>query len=798
MTMIDEKHLETLEFPKILAQLAEYADFSAGRKLALALRPATDPDEAQVRQQETSEARWLFDTQGAIGVEGARDVRPRVEAAVLGATLPPADLIEIAGTLSSGQRLQKKLRGVANHVPRLAAIAGRIEECPDVVSEIRRCIDARGEIADNASPGLARIRRELRIAHERLMDRLNRILTSSGSALYLQDALITQRHGRYVIPLKADFKGRIPGIVHDRSSSGATLFIEPLATVGLNNRWRELQLEEEHEIERILAQLSALVAQKEPLIARTVETLAGLDLAFAKARYAEVLRAVEVQLVPFRQRPSAGDEAAHHPGSVLRLMQARHPLLDPDTVVAVDVYLDENYYVLVITGSNTGGKTVTLKTVGLLTLMAQAGLHIPAREDSVLSVFESLYADIGDEQSIEQSLSTFSAHLTNIVHILDKVNERSLVLVDELGAGTDPAEGAALARAILSHLHQRGVTTFVATHFSDLKAYAHTTPGVENASVEFDMETLSPTYELTIGLPGQSNAFSIAARLGLLPSIVKKARRYVPRQDLVVEDWLAEVKTLRETARRANEKAIAARQAVETAARELEIRLADIERERLEILEATRAEAREELAQVQQEIRRLRRQMATTATTQEPLRQVEVQLQALDEQVAPLPPPPRPKILPWRPLQVGDTVLVAGLGVDGEVLELLENSIEVQIGHFRVRVRPEDIELRDRPAAPPPQTAAKPISLPPSPSPGMELHLRGYRVAEALPRLEEYLNDAFLAELPWVRIVHGKGSGTLRKAVRDVLPDHTLVESFRSGEEGEGGTGVTIVKLVSR
>jgi len=480
------------------------------------------------------------------------------------------------------------------------------------------------------------------------------------------------------------------------------------------------------------------------------------------------------------------------------LMQARHPLLEAETVVPVDVYLDENYYILVITGPNTGGKTVTLKTVGLLALMALAGLHIPAREDSTLSVFESLYADIGDEQSIEQSLSTFSAHLTNIIRILGKANERSLVLLDELGVGTDPVEGAALARAILSHLRRQGVTTFVATHYPDLKTYAHTTLGVKNASVEFDLETLSPTYKLTVGLPGRSNAFSIAARLGLSPAIVKKARGYVSTQDLAVEDWLAEIKDLRETTQRVNEEALAARKAAETAARELETRLAGIEGERREILEAVRAEAREELAQVRREIGHLRRQMARTAAVQSPLRQVEAQVQALEEQVSPLPPPPRPKLLPRRPLQIGDTVLVAGLGVDGEVLDLLEDNVEVQIGHFRVRVRPEDIELRDRSAAPPPRQAEKMLSLPASPSPGLELSLRGYRIADALPRLEEYLNNAFLGGMPWVRIIHGKGSGRLRQAVHEALHGHALVISFRNGEEGEGGMGVTVVQLASR
>ncbi len=795
---MDEKYLETLEFPKILARLAEYTDFSAGRELAHALRPVTNLDEARARQQETSEARRLWDVQGTIGVGGARDVRPSVEAAVRGATLLPTDLLEIAGTLLSGRKLKRNLARTADQFPRLAALASRIEECRGVVSEIQRCLGNRGEVVDNASPQLARIRSELKIAYDRLMDRLNRILASPNNAAYLQEALVTQRHGRYVIPLKTNFKGRIPGIVHDQSSSGATLFIEPLATVGLNNRWRELELEEVREVERILAQLSAQVAEEAPFVACTVEALAELDLAFAKARYAEDLNATEAQLMPFREPPPATDAPSRHPGSVLRLIKARHPLLDQATVVPVDVHLDEDYYIVVITGPNTGGKTVTLKTVGLLTFMAQAGLHIPAREDSVISVFESVCTDIGDEQSIEQSLSTFSAHLTNIIRLLDGANERSLVLLDELGAGTDPVEGAALAQAILAHLLRRGVTTFVATHFAELKAYAHTTPGVENASVEFDVETLSPTYELTIGLPGRSNALAIATRLGLPPAIIENARSHLSTDELAAEDMLQEIKTHREATSEAHKEAQAARQAAEAAACRLENRLAGFEEERWKVLEATRAEAQEELAQVRQEIRRLRGRMATATAIQEPLRQIEAEVQALDESLPVPPPPPRPQVLPRRPLQVGDTVLVAGLGVDGEVLELAKDGVEVQIGRFHVRVRPEDVELRDQPVIPRLPSAAKAVSLPPAPSPGIELHLRGYRVADALARLEEYLNSAFLAGLPWVRIVHGKGSGALRKAVRDALPGHALVASFRSGEEGEGGTGVTVVRLASK
>ena len=500
---MDRKHLETLEFPQILLRLARHVSFSAGRKLVLALQPS--PIFAQVRQQlqETREARHLLDTHGGLSLGGAHDVRPLARNATRGAVLQPPDLLDISSTLRAGKRVQRLLGRLRGQVPLLADIAARIEPCQALADEIGRCISEQGEVNDHASAKLARLRREMRIAHERLQDKLNRILANPRNAPYLQDSLITQRGGRYVIPIKADFKGRIPGIVHDSSASGATLFIEPLSAVETTNRWRELQIEERKEVERILAELSALVADLADELAWTVEALADLDLVLAKGHYANELGATEPRLVAFApssRRPGTHrkpdsentDSVLSHPGSVLDLRQARHPLLDPGTVVPIDVHLGDDYFILVITGPNTGGKTVSLKTVGLMAAMAQSGLHLPVEDGSAISVFDGIYADIGDEQSIEQSLSTFSSHLTNIVQLLDRAGERGLVLLDELGAGTDPVEGSALARAILSHLLERRITTLVATHYSELKAYAHTTPGVENASVEFDLRVAVP------------------------------------------------------------------------------------------------------------------------------------------------------------------------------------------------------------------------------------------------------------------------------------------------------------------
>ena len=477
---MDTKYLQTLEFPKILERLSQHTAFSAGRDLALALKPSPDLEEAQQRQRETSEARKLLEAKTDLSLGGARDVRPLLKSAGLRAILLPAELLDIRATLVSGRTLKRTITRLAAQFPLLAAKASRIEECAHVVAEISRCISDRGEVVDEASQSLARIRRDLKEAHERLLDRLNRIVASPANASFLQEPLVTQRGGRYVILLKAEFKGRIPGVVHDQSASGATLFIEPLATVELNNRWRELQLEEEREIQRILAALSALVAEEGAFIECTVQVLAELDLAFAKAKYADEIQGVEPQLVPFKVVRAKGQRATpsvQHPGATIQLQKARHPLLDPATVVPIDVHLDDNYFILVITGPNTGGKTVSLKTVGLLGLMAQAGLHIPTEESSALSVFSGIYADIGDEQSIEQNLSTFSSHTTNIINILGKADSHSLVLLDELGAGTDPSEGSALARAILSHFLRQRITTLVATHYPELKVYAHATPG---------------------------------------------------------------------------------------------------------------------------------------------------------------------------------------------------------------------------------------------------------------------------------------------------------------------------------
>jgi DNA mismatch repair protein MutS2 len=809
---MNSKHLQTIEFPKILERLARHASFSASKELALSLTPVPYLSEARERQAETSEARRLLSVKPDVSVGGARDVRPLLEQAVRAARLLPTELLDIRQTLIAGRDLKRAIIRLGEQFPRLADIAARIEECSNLADEIARCISDKGDVLDSASPKLSRIRSELEIVHQRLLDRLNKIVQSPQNSPYLQETFVTQRQGRYVIPLRAEFKGRIRGVVHDQSASGATLFIEPLATVELNNRWLELQLEEKEEVRRILQALTDFVAQEAKYVRVTVEGLAELDVCFARAKYADELHAVEPEWAVTDDKSARGAAQIGPSRVPIKLVSARHPLLHPDKVVPIDVIVPAETFILVITGPNTGGKTVTLKTIALLVAMAQAGLHIPAAEGAKLPVFRSIYADIGDEQSIEQSLSTFSSHMTNIVAILDECEDQSLVVLDELGAGTDPVEGSALARAILEYLRARHVTTFVATHYSELKAYAHTTPGVTNASVEFDVETLAPTFHLRVGLPGRSNAFAIARRLGLDEEIVRQGEAMVTPEAMETEAMLQDIQAQLDAAVEERAAAQAERAQVEARLRELSQRLADIDAERRDILNSARADARREIKAVRQELRRLREEwtmavqagQAAVGEQSPPMQELERETQSvLDElesaaSVREEPPAPEPK---YRGLlEAGDQVWVQPYQAVGEVISSQRGEVEVQLGSFRATVKRNQVELRGRSEdteAPAGESETGGVRIPSGESPGMELDLRGQTTEEALHRLELYLNDAYMAGLPWVRIIHGKGTGALRAAVRDELKTHPLVSSFEAGQAGEGGAGVTVAKLVA-
>ncbi len=804
--MMHERTAKGLEWHTIRENLARYTSFSAGRDLALRLEPVMNLQDVRHLLEETREARLLLTTRG-VHLGGVHDVRPLVDQAERGKVLLPNELLEIRSTLQRARILRQTITRAANQFPNLADRAYQMEPCEHVADEIGRAIDDQGEVVDAASPRLARIRRELRDARERVTRTLERMIRDPEVAQFLQEPLITQRNGRYVLPLKADYKGRIPGLIHDQSASGATLFVEPLAVVELGNRVRELELEEEREIRRILADLSALVAEEAPYIRGTVETLAYLDLVFAKAKYADDLDAIIPEVVPFK-RPHkvpprldthTPEHLPVHPGAVLDLRRARHPLIPRDRVVPIDVYIDDDWFILLITGPNTGGKTVTLKTVGLLVLMAQAGMAIPAEEGTRFSVFDGVYADIGDEQSIEQSLSTFSSHMTNIVDILHRATSHSLVLLDELGAGTDPEEGAALARAILLHLLQRSITTLATSHYSELKVFAHTTPGVMNASVEFDPETLQPTYELTIGLPGRSNALAIARRLGLDPGILQTAQSMVRPESLEADALLAEIREARERVRRLEQELEARLKEVREREEALQRRLADIERERRETINRAREEAQAELDELRNEIRRLRARLRKLVPAkerpaiQETLREVEHIAARREKELSPL-----PETVPTREpehLRKGDRVYVPSLHAEGEVTDVDEKGeVEVQVGSFRLRLPRERVEFRERPRGEAPEGGR--VVAPAKTAVRSELDVRGLTVDEMLPVLEKYIDDAYLAGMPYVRIIHGKGTGVLRRAVRDFLRDHPLVASYKPGAPNEGGDGVTVVTFV--
>ena len=806
---MDPKTLHTLEYFKILERLANYCAFAASADKARALRPTTSLEEAELWLKQTSEAVQMLVTRPDLTIGGARDVRTQVDLAAHGGVLAPGELLDLKSTLIAARTLARTFERLGTQFPTLSEIAARIPAAQGLVDNITRAISDRAEILDSASDKLNTIRRQLRITHDRLLTKLQRMVADPRTSMYLQEALITQRDGRYVLPLRAEFKGRIKAVVHDQSSSGATLFVEPLSVVEGNNEFRELQLAERDEERRILAELSAQVGMQAANILLAIDLVAELDLCFAKAKYADDLAASEPHLhaIP---KTSQG-----HPGTIIRLFQARHPLLDQATVVSIDVELDAQTYALVVTGPNTGGKTVTLKTVGLLALMAQSGLHIPAHSGSEISLFKQIYADIGDEQSIEQSLSTFSGHITNIIRILEQADRRTLVILDELGAGTDPQEGAALARSLLTHLLERGITTLVTTHHPELKAFAHSTPGVVNASVEFDLETLRPTFHLTIGLPGRSNALAIAQRLGMPEPIIQAARSELSPTDLRAEDLLDEIHRQRDQSRKSRAAADKARQEAETLRSELTRRLDKIEDERRQVLEKARKDAEDQLLELQDELRQARKALAKARQPLEVLEAVAEQVEVLQETVE-APVERRQAEIPGQPvrraIRLGDRVHLRTLNTHGVVTSLGEDEAELQIGALRIRARLAELQLDGEPApavekrSPLPDgqlpTArdllaarkSRPEAILPE-SPGIELDLRGQRAEEALDALERYLDAAYLAGLPWVRIIHGKGTGKLRLSVREALSSHPHIKSFESGAENEGGDGVTVAKL---
>jgi len=788
---MDAHSRRVLEFADIVSMLRERAACALGDDLAQQLEPTADLLTIQEGQRETTEARAIIEEEGALPLGGIHDVRPQVTKASMDAVLDTSELLDVAGTLASGRRLRGFVLKRAEKCPKLAEIAANVGQFPRMEESVNDCIGENGEIRDTASPELASIRSKLKTTHSHLLDKLHSIINSPEFRTMIQEHVITQRGDRYCIPIKAEHRPHFSGIVHDTSESGATVFVEPASVVDMGNDLKELAVKEQQEIERILRRLTGLIKAAGPEIQVTLVALARLDFASAKAILSCDMDAAEPRL--------------NREGR-LSVSRARHPLLKGE-VVPIDVELGRKFEALLITGPNTGGKTVTLKTIGLLTLMAQSGLHVPADRGSELAVFDEVFADIGDEQSIQQSLSTFSSHMTNIVNVITRLGKNSLVLLDEIGAGTDPAEGAALAKAILDHLITKGARTVATTHYGELKEFAFVRDGVENASVEFDLQTLRPTYRLMIGVPGSSNAFAIASRLGLPPQIVQSASEMVRGGEASEEI----IRKIEQTQRAATER----EQLAERASRDVETLKSRYE-QRLEELEVLRRDMRRQLAEevdrrVREKIEGLDRVIEELKKQPEPpakkihegRERFKERVKEIRQEVEEILPPVREE--PEEPeepfvLKAGDAVTVTTFNVDGELLnDPGEGDALVMVGSMKLSVPFSALRPARRPKPKKDEaTGAAQITTAKTGTVSTELKLIAQRVEQALDNLDKYLDDAYLAGLPCVRIIHGRGTGALKKAVWEFLSNHHAVESFRLGEREEGGAGATIVTFKER
>ncbi len=796
------RQADALEFPKILALLRRHASFSVSAELIDAIEPSTDYTWIAYEQETVAEARRLLEARPGAGMRGAHDIRPHVHHASLGGSLQPWQLLEIGSTVAAGRWTRNLLLRAEFGLPNLSEQAQRIHDLDPLENAIRQTIDLEGVVLDSASSRLASLRIQLRTTHDRLLRRLNEMISSPHLREALQEPIITMRGGRYVLPVKADFRGRVRGIVHDQSGSGATLFIEPLAVIDLANGWRDISSQEKEEIEQILRQLSLRIAGVAPALTEMVDALARIDLAFSKAKLAFEMRAERPEITRVPPQPI-------NPEALVDLHEARHPLLQ-GPVVPIDIELGRTFDILLISGPNTGGKTVALKTVGLFALMAQAGLQIPAAAGSRLAVFSGIFADIGDEQSIEQSLSTFSSHVSRIIEIIGAADSSSLVLLDEIGAGTDPQEGSALGRALLGYLAQHRIYTVATTHSSELKVFAASTPRVENASVQFNIETLRPTYHLTIGLPGLSNALIIAERLGMPLEIVRAARQSLDPTERRTDALLGDLHQQLEESRSVHAETAALRRGAEETMRELQQRLAEVEAERESLLRAAEQEGRAMILDLERELAALRRELRAVAPERKKVAELEGRVATVRQTHlqhrtgAPAP-------AATRALRIGDAVMVAALGTEGIIRSNPESggAVEVDVGAMRVRV-----PLRELAPAPPPPAghkAPRPNYDPAIsidlvehlgnerwPTMEQELDLRGQSGDEARAALDQFLSDAYTQGARSVRIIHGKGAGVLREVVRDLSAHHPLVQGHRLADNQHGGDGATEIALVAR
>ena len=791
---MNQKALTILEFDKIIRLLTDRATSAPGKELCSALLPQTDLAQIEAAQSNTRDALNRLIKKGSISFGGNKPLGHSLSALEIGSCLSAPELLTIAGFLENANRIKSYGRKEREDSPEdsLDTYFEAIEPLTPLAQEIRRCILSEEEFADDASPALKHIRRSKMLNNEKIHSQLTGMVNGSLRS-YLQDAVVTMRNNRYCIPVKAEYKGQVPGMIHDQSSTGSTLFIEPASVVTLNNQLKELELQEKEEIERILADLSAQAGEYTGALAANQKIMTQLDFIFAKGSLA---------LEQNASQPLFNQERYIH------IRKGRHPLLDKKKVVPIDISLGKDFDLLIITGPNTGGKTVSLKTLGLFTLMGQAGLHIPARDRSQLSVFSNVFADIGDEQSIEQNLSTSSSHMKNIITILQEADQDSLCLFDELNAGTDPTEGAALAISILSHLHERGIRTMATTHYSELKVYALSTPFVENACCEFDVETLSPTYRLLIGIPGKSNAFAISGKLGLPEHIIDKAREQISAEKENFEDLLASLEESRITIEKEQLEIVKYKAEIEQLKNRLQAKNDKIDESREKILRKANEEAREilqEAKSVADETIRIFQKAGPGASMKDLEKtrsQVRDKINQKNEKLTLKTKTPTARALKPEQLRLGDAVKILSMGLTGTVSSLPDQkgNLFIQCGIMRSQANIKDLVLIDEPTITTPvlnRTGSGKIKMSKSFSISPEINLLGKTVDEAVALLDKYLDDAYLAHLPSVRIVHGKGTGALRAGVHNHLKRCKTVKSFRLGEFGEGDAGVTIAEFKS-
>lgn len=791
---MNEKTLRVLEYNKIKALLLEKAESQLGRELINGVKPRTNMDDILTLLDETDEALSILINRGSPPLFGIHNIGPEVRRAEIGGSLTPGALLKVSDSLRVSRSLKEFIKDdksdKASSYPIIEGLIRDLRVFKSLEDEINNAIISENEISDNASNTLRSIRRQILGKNEAIRSKLNSIINSQTHKKYLQDSIVTIREGRFVIPVKQENRGNIPGLVHDISSSGATVFVEPMAVVELNNELRELEIKERDEIARILAELSSMVAAEADAILNNQSILQYLDFVFAKGKLALDMKAT---------KPSLNDRG------FINIKKARHPILDVENVVPIDIYLGDEFTSLVITGPNTGGKTVTLKTVGLLTLMAQSGLHIPADYNSEIAVFDQIFADIGDEQSIEQSLSTFSSHMTNIVDILNNVGPNSLVLFDELGAGTDPTEGAALAMSILDHLLKMQVRTIATTHYSQLKLYALTTENVRNASVEFDVETLRPTYRLLIGVPGKSNAFEISRRLGLQDYIISYARDLISQENIEFEDVLQAIERDRIKTEESREEAERLKKEIEDLREDLAKEKEKTRRMREDIIRKAKEEARDILqeAKIQSdliisELRDISRQVdrEKNRRIQEAKDMLSSQIDELDNflvkdllNVKSKKPP--------KNLKIGETVEVLSLNQKGEVLSRPDENgnVTVQVGIMKVNVHISTLRRTSGEVEAKQEKKSKTLISSKSKTIKNELDIRGRTIEEAILELDKYIDDSYLAGFKEVYIIHGKGTGALREGLQSYFKQHRLIKSHRIGKYAEGGTGVTVLEI---